>query len=93
MKCIVYRSIKKEGYYLYVAFGTKLNELPKELLDQLGQLKQIMLLDLERKTNLRQIEPEKLISILQDQKYFLYIQSPQVVEQIIEEHLNRKAHE
>ena len=28
MKCVVYRSVKKDGYYLYLEFGKKLSDVP-----------------------------------------------------------------
>ena len=80
MKCVVYRSVKKDGYYLYLEFGKKLSDVPGELLQKFGSLKQIMLIDLERKKDLQQM-------ILAEKHYFVYIQSPEAIEKIISEKL------
>jgi uncharacterized protein YcgL (UPF0745 family) len=87
MKCIVYRSERKEGYYLYVECGTRISDLPAELTGKLGTLKQIMMLDLDRKICLQQVSAEKLREVLAGQHYYLFIQSPEVIEKIITEKL------
>ena len=87
MKCVVYRSVKKDGYYLYLEFGKKLSDVPGELLQKFGSLKQIMLIDLDRKKDLQQIPAGKLSEILAEKHYFVYIQSPEAIEKIISEKL------
>ena len=52
-----------------------------------GSLKQIMLIDLERKKDLQQIPAGKLSEILAEKHYFVYIQSPEAIEKIISEKL------
>ena len=60
---------------------------PGELLQKFGSLKQIMLIDLERKKDLQQITAGKLSEILAEKHYFVYIQSPEAIEKIISEKL------
>lgn len=87
MKCIVYTSVKKEGYYLYTKLGAKLSDIPEKLTKKLGKLRQIMILDTEKNTGMRQVTPEKLENILNTNGYYLYIQSTAEIEKIISEKL------
>ena len=58
-----------------------------EYFQKLGSLKQIMLIDLDRKKDLQQIAALKLSEILAEKHYFVYIQSPEEIEKIISEKL------
>ncbi len=77
MLCSVYRSVKKEGIFLYIRSGYSVTELPQDLKDLVGQTYHVLNLDLSKVTRLQQVDPKELEQRLQDEGYFLYVQDPQ----------------
>lgn len=80
----IYRSTKKAGLYLYVANGTSLDNLPKELLQRFGrsELAMTMLLTPERK--LAHAAVARVIEEIEQNGF--YLQLPPL-EEISEMHL------
>lgn len=71
--CRIYRSEKKVGAYLYVALAQKLDELPELLLGQLGEVVEVMLLDLESRSELANANILNVRQSLKEQGYFLQL--------------------
>lgn len=70
----IYRSKKKEGMYLYVEKGTKLEELPEALLKQFGMPEFSMVLKLSADRKLAQVNAENVLDALVEKGF--YIQFP-----------------
>ena len=73
MKCVVYKGMCKQGTYLYVASAETLTELPKALLDQLGELQQVMDLDLTPQVNLAAADPATVMNGIESRGFYLQL--------------------
>jgi uncharacterized protein YcgL (UPF0745 family) len=81
----VYRSVLREGLYLYVASDFSLDLIPAELRKRLGSVKLVMHLDLSAVKNLVQTDPRELQSALEKNGYLLCIRDPKALEETIAE--------
>ena len=73
MKCVVYKGMRKQGTYLYVASAEALTELPKALLGQLGELQQVMDLDLTPHVNLAAADPAAVMNSIESRGFYLQL--------------------
>ncbi|TVZ39679.1 hypothetical protein P886_4086 [Alteromonadaceae bacterium 2753L.S.0a.02] len=73
----IYRSVNKEGMYLYVAKGFDLEELPPALRKQFGRAELAMSLVLTPEKKLARAESTAVINAIQEQGF--YLQMPPVV--------------
>ncbi len=73
MKCLTYRSSRKDGVYLYLLESSKLEDLPKDLLDLMGKPKFMLSFELSAERKLVKIDAKTLIDKLLDQGYYLRI--------------------
>jgi len=71
MQCVVYKSIKKEGYYMYLDAQKQLEDVPENLLALLGTLEKVMDLELTPDKKLAQASVSNVIAQLQSQGYYL----------------------
>ena len=73
MKCVVYKGTRKQGTYLYVASAEALPELPQALLGQLGELQQVMDLDLTPHLNLAAANPAAVMKSIESRGFYLQL--------------------
>ncbi len=73
MKCLVYKGMRKQGTYLYVASAETLTELPRALLDQLGELQQVMDLDLTPQVNPAAADPATVMNSIESRGFYLQL--------------------
>jgi len=73
VECSIYKSIKKSDTYLYVEKKDEFDRIPKPLLDMLGRLEFIMILDLDQRDKLAQVESNQVKDSLREQGYFLQL--------------------
>ncbi len=72
MNCVVFRSEKKQGAYLYLAMGKSLEaDVPEELVSILGQCINVMELDLSQRDKLAVEDIKKVKQNLMEQGYHL----------------------
>ena len=74
--CVVYRSERKEGCYLYLPHPSgeeALNKLPDALRQQLGKLTQVMPLKLNRDKKLANADVNNVLQALRDPGYYLQL--------------------
>lgn len=76
MNVFVYRSLKKNGYYLYVARENNFEKVPQALLQELGELVPALTFELTKTRKLATENPEKVFNNLQDTGYHLQITDP-----------------
>ena len=76
MNCFIYKSLKKEGLYLYLSQKDDFSVLSNELLNSFGQLTLIMELQLTTERKLAQEDTIKVIASLKNKGFF--IQMPPV---------------
>ena len=73
MKCVVYKGMRKQGAYLYVASSETLTKLPQALLGQLGELQQVMDLDLTPQVNLAAADPAAVMNSIESRGFYLQL--------------------
>ena len=73
MLCQVYSGSRKAETYLYVEFGREHSTLPEALLEQLGELSQVMILDLAKREQLANADIQLVRSALQEQGFYLQL--------------------
>ncbi len=71
MICLVYRSEKKQGAYVYLAHKKSLSDLPQELLQLLGDCVQVMQLNLSERDKLASEDIAKVRDNLETKGYHL----------------------
>lgn len=84
----VYRSTRKEGAYLYVEKGKDMDELPAELMTQLGKIESSMILLLTPDKKLARADAKKVISEIQEKGF--YLQMPPAEEAYMKQIPNSK---
>ena len=77
---VIYSSGRKSGAYLYVTLDQRTEPVPEPLLQQLGQLREVMTLKLTSARKLAQADVEKVMKALLSQGY--YLQLPPAVEPV-----------
>jgi len=73
MLCTIYKSSREEEMYLYVARGYDLSELPTELMDKMGKLKEVMTLTLDIDRKLARVEAKNVLANIEAKGYFLQL--------------------
>ena len=76
MTVYVYHSLKKNGYYLYVAKENDFEKVPDNLLQALGELVPALTFELSKDRKLATENPETVINNLRDAGYHLQITDP-----------------
>ena len=71
MNCVVYRSKTKDLTYLYVCKQDDFSLVPPGLLKMLGELEQVMLLELHPEKKLAQVDALALITHLEEAGWYL----------------------
>ena len=76
MKVFVYRSLKKNGYYLYMPEKDNFDKVPQTLRDARGELVFSLDFDLHENRKLATENPQTVIANLQSSGYHLQITDP-----------------
>lgn len=71
--CDVYKSTKKENYYLYVPADQGLEHVPEELKQQLGEVEIALSLELTEERSLAKEDPLVVMANLKEQGYHLQL--------------------
>ena len=77
MNCFIYKSLKKEGLYLYLSRKDDLSVMSSELFNSFGRLVFVMELELTAERKLAKEDASKVIASLESQGFF--IQMPPVI--------------
>ncbi|SFU68341.1 YcgL domain-containing protein [Xenorhabdus koppenhoeferi] len=85
MICVIYRSLKRDQTYLYIAKKDDFSRVPEELLKTFGQPQYSMMISLSDRKKLANADIEKVKAALVEQGF--YLQVPPPVENLINEHL------
>lgn len=76
MLCAVYRSLRKEGTYLYVEKRDDFSKVPAPLLQTFGKPELVTLINLAKREHLAQIDINKLRAALTEQGFYLQLPPP-----------------
>lgn len=71
MNCVVYKSLKKEACYLYVAGDGDLEQVPDTLKNLLGRLEKVMDLELSPERRLALADIEDVLAALRENGFYL----------------------
>ena len=82
MHCVIYKSRRKDGLYLFVAATGpddaegRLEDVPPALLEHLGEREFVMQLNLSPERTLAQADPDEVRNSLADKRYYLQMPPP-----------------
>lgn len=75
MQCYVYKSINKEGLYLYVEHNNDFSRIPEKLLQTLGDVSFVIALDLTPERKLAKEDAVLVLKQLSEKGYFVQMPS------------------
>jgi len=90
MKCFVYKSLKKEELYLYLAKEDDFSVIPDSLLNSFGHLELVMALDITPERKLARADVNKVLISLQEDGFFVQIPPVRVPDILVTK--NNKLH-
>ena len=73
MQCFIYKSLKKDYLYLYVAEKDDFSKVPEALFDRLGKMEFVMDLELSPERKLAREDAGKVIESLKEQGFFVQL--------------------
>jgi uncharacterized protein YcgL (UPF0745 family) len=75
MQCFIYKSLKKDYLYLYIAHKDDFSKVPNELLNSFGKLEFVMDLYITKDRKLAREDAGEIIQCLIDQGFFVQLPS------------------
>lgn len=75
MKTMIYKGIKKPDSYLYIEIEDDFSRVPEALLSAMGDLSQVMTIDLSPDKKLAQADVNQVMTELQENGFYLQIPS------------------
>lgn len=76
MLCAVYRSLRKEGTYLYIEKRDDFSKVPDLLLQNFGSPQLVTIINLAKREHLAQIDINKLKAALVEPGFYLQLPPP-----------------
>ena len=73
MQCFIYKSLKKEHLYLYVAKKDDFSKVPDALFNSFGKMEFVMDLELSPERKLAREDAGKVIESLKEQGFFVQL--------------------
>ncbi|MFI3189133.1 hypothetical protein BCS42_10430 [Crenothrix sp. D3] len=73
MPCYVYKSVKKDLYYLYIDKKDDFSSVPEELLLSFGKLEFVLELELAPNRKLAKEDSQKVLESLQTKGFFVQL--------------------
>ena len=89
MNCIIYRSLKQDYTYLYLAEGKELEDLPGQLLGQFGEPEVVMELDLGKRHRLAQADIDVVKHQLAERGYYLQLPPEHDIDELLDQKFNQ----
>lgn len=81
MECVVYKSLKKDETYVFIATSTPLSDLPDELMKVLGQTEMVMTLNLTPEKKMARGTAAEIMQSINEQGFHLQMpENPQLNE-------------
>ncbi len=71
MKCFIYKSLKKDGLYLYLDKEDDFSALPDILLSNVGKLAFVMSLELTPERKLARENSQKVLDCIKEKGFFI----------------------
>ncbi len=73
MQCFIYKSLKKDYLYLYIAKRDDFSKVPDTLFNRLGEMEFVMDLELSPERKLAREDAGKVIESLMEQGFFVQL--------------------
>lgn len=79
MNCVIYKSVRKQGYYLFVVSDNSgladdgTGKVPQALLDLMGELSIVMELDIMADSRMLIADPGNVLMAIEKQGYYLHM--------------------
>jgi uncharacterized protein YcgL (UPF0745 family) len=73
MLCFIYKSLKKDGLYLYLDKKEDFSALPETLLANVGKLAFVMELELTPERKLAREDSQKVLASLKEKGFFMQL--------------------
>lgn len=73
MLCFIYKSLKKDGLYLYLDKKDDFSALPEALLANVGKLAFVMELELTPERKLAREDSQKVLASLKEKGFFMQL--------------------
>ncbi len=73
MQCFIYKSLKKDLLYLYLAKKDDFSKVPDALFSHLGKMEFVIDLELSPERKLAMEDAEKVIKCLKEQGFFVQL--------------------
>ena len=73
MHCVIYKSSKKADTYLYIERESDFSRVPSSLMKLLGNVEQVMVLELTPERELAQADADEVRKQLQKEGYYLQL--------------------
>lgn len=91
MLCAIYKSLKREGMYLYVEKRDQFDTVPDELCQIFGKPQFVMLFNLQGEKPLKRVDNADVLQKIQAQGYYLQMPPPQenLHHQFVAQHLGQ----
>lgn len=83
MQCYIYKSLKKEGLYIYVKTKDDFSEVPELLFKNFGQTEFVMELEITPTLKLAKENTEKVLLSLQEKGFFVQIPATVIAEDLV----------
>lgn len=86
--CSIFKSVKKEGMYLYVPRKEQFVNVPQPLLDTFGRPAHVMDMLLQPGKKLANADIDKVMAEIRDKGFYLQLPPP-AEQNLLEQHRNR----
>jgi len=73
MLCFIYKSLKKEHFYLYIDKKDDFSKVPEALFNSFGRMEFVMDLELTPKRKLAKEDAEKVLTSLKEKGFFVQL--------------------
>ena len=74
--CAIYRSLRKDGMFLYVAKRDQFDAVPEVLMQQFGKPQFVMLFNLVGEKSLKRAKNEDVLQAIEQQGFYLQMPPP-----------------
>jgi uncharacterized protein YcgL (UPF0745 family) len=71
--CTIYKGSREDELYLYVEKDKDISQLPADLLARMGQLKEVMTLNLSADRKLARVKTKTVLEEIEQKGYFLQL--------------------
>ncbi|OOS00618.1 hypothetical protein B0187_01575 [Haemophilus paracuniculus] len=76
MLCAIYKSLRKEGMYLYVAKRDQFDPVPADLRQMFGKPQFVMMFNLAGEKQIKRVDNREIMQAIENQGFYLQMPPP-----------------